>query len=1395
MGIKSVNFIIITILLFVINNYADLQRVESNIDKTNVSINRPDMVISPVGQYPNQGTDLWNAFYLQDALPSGVTNLKAEFPNFTAGGQVGTYKYIPPIAGVKMKDGIVLTSGIAAEAKGPNNGTADGQGGNPGGAELDAASGYPTFDAAILSLSFTTDGTVEGFTFSFSFGTEEFPEYVGKQFNDVFLVLLDGVNVCKDSKGGMININNMFFDIDNTDGSEVNLQYDGFTYVLKSSTKLTPGNHTLKFAICDATDYRLDSGVFLSDFKFEFDNTIMIPEVNIVDDTEFLVAPTQVSDFLVGTIENQSNWGPVTIDMLGSNSEFHLDGWDILTSNPTDIKLNDEFSFKVVGKLDTTFAGQPWVVYDTATMTVKVEGNPPWPEIESATILDDNGDGFADSISVELEYAFPEVYSLKSADFSWPQNTINYSENITNGDLVTSSVIGFGFNPDAGATIVTDGSSSIDISIDSTGKTVKHSSTLKDGIGPLLKDATVVKRYIPAPDSFTINLTESVNTADISGKSFILIKSNKEIEISPVGAVTDAGNNTKLKFLIADLGDDAPEEGDSLQILSSGSCKDLVGNSAHPENTPVPIKFSDGSLEDFPEFDKATVYDKDGNGIGDSVVIKLATDIPTGYKYKTADFSWPENEFDYSFNVEESMFLNGNTLPKAFTPNAAATIQTSGSSSITLTLDSLGKDIEKSTDLVDGIGPLLIDATVIERYNPGVDSFTINLTESVKVSDISGKSFILIKKNHAKEIEIEPINSVTDLSGGTELQFNIADLGNDAPAEGDSLQILSSGPVKDQLNNKAHKDNTPVPIEFDDGSLDEFPEIEKAIVYDKNGDGIGDSITIELSENLPNAYLLKESKFSWPKDQFSYNKVLDNNILINKNIIPFSFNADPASPVQTEGESDLTLTVDSLNVDVSRESKLLDGIGPILKTASVVKRYTPGIDTIRVTLSESVVASDISGKSFILVKENNAKEIEIYPLGTVTSSNGETSLLFTIVDLEDDAPAPGDSLKILSTGPVKDKRNNSAHKDNPPVPFEFLDGSVPVEAASYYDTDGDGIVDQIIAVFADTVNSLDSISFIAQWEFGINTNEIFAEYESNDMKTVVIDFMDGFSNPDKVKDRTSGDMTLIVKTLNKNAINSYPVSDSAAPVIIQAIYYPQSFNTDDYRAAKDSLQIFFSEPISDISSSRPFWFEDESGSSYYMTLSKKSQSSIRASFTINEISKNGFPMEGDSVWINYSENVSDTNGTAQSIDDNKRVPLKVITPPFILEPIVLAEKRGRIPEELQLNGAVEKGIVIFLKPNIHVPAEILEQIEYKGTIFDATGNIVTTFETDSRDEKRIECGISSSNVPNGITILWSTKNGGFRDAGSSMYVCSLQITYPDDRTSESNAAIPVHRDN
>jgi hypothetical protein len=173
-------------------------------------------------------------------------------------------------AGLGIDRGIILTTGSAVNAIGPNDTTAkETVNGLAGDADLNGLTpGLVTNDATSLTFDFESEGG--DLFFNYVFASEEYNEFVGSQFNDVFGFFLDGQNIALLPDGTTpVAINtvnsstNAGFFVNNSPPI-FNIQYDGLTAVLTAKfLGLSAGQHTLKLAIGDATDFKLDSAVFI----------------------------------------------------------------------------------------------------------------------------------------------------------------------------------------------------------------------------------------------------------------------------------------------------------------------------------------------------------------------------------------------------------------------------------------------------------------------------------------------------------------------------------------------------------------------------------------------------------------------------------------------------------------------------------------------------------------------------------------------------------------------------------------------------------------------------------------------------------------------------------------------------------------------------------------------------------------------------------------------------------------------------------------------------------------------------------------------------------------------------------------------------------------------------
>jgi gliding motility-associated-like protein len=165
-----------------------------------------------------------------------------------------------------------------------------------GDADLNSLTSNSSYDASVLEFDFFPLG--DTIKFRYVFASEEYPDYVCSNYNDVFGFFVDGpnplggnyvnknialipgtaqpvaintVNVGSPGTGydpsGCISLAYSMYFIDN--GSGATIVYNGFTTVLTAWCLVTPCvNYHLKLAVSDVGDGVLDSGVFLEANSF-----------------------------------------------------------------------------------------------------------------------------------------------------------------------------------------------------------------------------------------------------------------------------------------------------------------------------------------------------------------------------------------------------------------------------------------------------------------------------------------------------------------------------------------------------------------------------------------------------------------------------------------------------------------------------------------------------------------------------------------------------------------------------------------------------------------------------------------------------------------------------------------------------------------------------------------------------------------------------------------------------------------------------------------------------------------------------------------------------------------------------------------------------------------------
>lgn len=130
-----------------------------------------------------------------------------------------------------------------------------------------------TDDFISLEISFDADATAESLFFEYIFGSEEFLEFGGFEYNDSFELLLNGTNLATLSDGQTATINNLVPSargpyhadfISNPAGAETVTKLDGYTSTLRFEGGLNPNErNTLSINIRDVGDGGFDSAVFI----------------------------------------------------------------------------------------------------------------------------------------------------------------------------------------------------------------------------------------------------------------------------------------------------------------------------------------------------------------------------------------------------------------------------------------------------------------------------------------------------------------------------------------------------------------------------------------------------------------------------------------------------------------------------------------------------------------------------------------------------------------------------------------------------------------------------------------------------------------------------------------------------------------------------------------------------------------------------------------------------------------------------------------------------------------------------------------------------------------------------------------------------------------------------
>lgn len=263
---------------------------------------------------------------------------------------------------IGLEKGIILATGPVSGAEGPNSETR--KSGNfedgSGDKDLRSLAGGQVYDAVGIEFDFVPlDPFV---TFRYVFASEEYCEFVGSQFNDVFGFFISGPGINGNFSNGSTNValvpgtndyvsintinhlKNSDFYISNLRADDArdcgqiyevsplsgSIQYDGFTKGLVAFLNLIPcETYHIRFVVSDVGDNFYDSAVFLEAGSFNLGGEVTI-NARVAEDPEKTIF-TEGCDSIYFNFE-RANLNtldfPLTVQIKLSDSTTALEGED-----------------------------------------------------------------------------------------------------------------------------------------------------------------------------------------------------------------------------------------------------------------------------------------------------------------------------------------------------------------------------------------------------------------------------------------------------------------------------------------------------------------------------------------------------------------------------------------------------------------------------------------------------------------------------------------------------------------------------------------------------------------------------------------------------------------------------------------------------------------------------------------------------------------------------------------------------------------------------------------------------------------------------------------------------------------------------------------------------------
>jgi hypothetical protein len=336
-----------------------------------------------------------------------------------------------------------------------------------------------------------------------------------------------------------------------------------------------------------------------------------------------------------------------------------------------------------------------------------------------------------------------------------------------------------------------------------------------------------------------------------------------------------------------------------------------------------------------------------------------------------------------------------------------------------------------------------------------------------------------------------------------------------------------------------------------------WPAISEALMQDRNGDLIPDSITIRLNQSFQTNQKLASVVILYKGITYSFSVA---SLTLNDRVISFQIDrfstADPKPP----GTATMYMTVEGAAQQGSRT--IDDGIGPAILQAKLYESQDHQNDSLLLVFSEEVHTMNFDDKTLQLIKSGSDTQsvsiLSATPPGIYTQARIALS-----ASGGNKRPEVGDYIRFLpgeKDGSCIDAALNKPHLKNRAVMINS--GAPSIVKAWYSDNDADGTVEDVYIRFLRAVDISDlsfTVNLGAEVISGITGSAL--SYENNDSSFVHLVLPGKFT--EKIAFRTSGTMYLRPEFLSTKEFRTGQASDSAAAVIRYGTIFPSASNGEN----------------------------------------------------------------------------------------------------------------------------------------------------------------------------------------------------------------------------------------